>query len=220
MQRGSIVVPLALALAGGYADAAGYLLAGCFTGHVTGNTVLFALSLADKDHHQVIVRLAAIFCFLAATFVGIRVAQRMDNYIRISVLLVEMFFILIAPSGLLLGKVSGPLCLIVSLCIALGLQNGAFRKYGDLGLHTTYLTGTITSMLVRAEPTAHGTQNDRELRKQQPVRTVLLVWLCFASGAGVAAYGIHQLGARAIWLLEAPLLFLCCIDWRQQAEQG
>src|SRR6516225_1922449 len=41
-------ISIGLAFIGGYADASSYLLAGTFTGHVTGNCVLAAVSAASK----------------------------------------------------------------------------------------------------------------------------------------------------------------------------
>jgi uncharacterized membrane protein YoaK (UPF0700 family) len=36
---------------------------------------------------------------------------------------------------------------IIAVSLALGLQNGAFRRVGGISVHTTYLTGMITSLI-------------------------------------------------------------------------
>lgn len=56
------VIPFTLAFAGGYGDAAGYLLAKCFTGHITGNTVLLAAPLFSDSLIDSRIRLWLFLC--------------------------------------------------------------------------------------------------------------------------------------------------------------
>src|SRR5215510_1271550 len=70
---------LGLALVGGYADAAGFLLAQTFTGHVTGNLVLTAISVARTDWPTFSRRLLAIALFLA----GIPAASSWNGALRV-----------------------------------------------------------------------------------------------------------------------------------------
>ena len=42
-------ISLGLAFVGGYADASSYLLAQTFTGHITGNSILAAVSLVNRE---------------------------------------------------------------------------------------------------------------------------------------------------------------------------
>lgn len=36
---------------------------------------------------------------------------------------------------------------VICLSLALGMQNGAFQRTGGISVHTTYLTGLITSVI-------------------------------------------------------------------------
>jgi uncharacterized membrane protein YoaK (UPF0700 family) len=81
-----------LAFFGGFGDAASFVLAKTFTGHVTGNLVLTAIVVAADMAHGV-----------------------------------EIFVIFVS--------------------LALGLQNGAFRRAGGISVHTTHLTGMLTSLI-------------------------------------------------------------------------
>ena len=54
-------ISIGLAFIGGYADASSYLLAGVFTGHLTGNCVLAAVSAASKEWFLTLDRLLAVF---------------------------------------------------------------------------------------------------------------------------------------------------------------
>ena len=58
-------ISIGLAFIGGYADASSYLLAGAFTGHLTGNCVLAAVSAASKEWFLTLDRLLAVIVFLA-----------------------------------------------------------------------------------------------------------------------------------------------------------
>src|SRR5580658_6135256 len=57
-------ISIGLAFVGGYADASSYLLARTFTGHLTGNSVLAAVSAASKDWYLTLDRLVAVIVFL------------------------------------------------------------------------------------------------------------------------------------------------------------
>ena len=53
-----------LAFVGGYGDAASFVLAKTFTGHVTGNLVLAAIAIAARDWRALLEHLSAIVTFL------------------------------------------------------------------------------------------------------------------------------------------------------------
>src|SRR5258708_12029970 len=54
-----------LAFVGGYCDAAGYVLARTFTGHITGTLVLAAISVAGHDWRSFLRHVFAIVLFLS-----------------------------------------------------------------------------------------------------------------------------------------------------------
>ena len=64
-----------LAIVGGYCDAAGYVLAKTFTGHVTGAMVLAAISAAGHDWRTFLRHMLAITLFLTGV-VLISVSER------------------------------------------------------------------------------------------------------------------------------------------------
>ena len=53
----------ALAFVGGYGDAASFVLAKTFTGHVTGNLVLAAIAIAARDWRAVLEHFSAVVTF-------------------------------------------------------------------------------------------------------------------------------------------------------------
>ena len=188
-----------LAFVGGYCDAAGYVLARTFTGHITGALVLAAIGVAGHDWRTFLRQLLAIALFLTGV-VSILISER---------------FIATAPSRFLLPVVMSVQVVLIStayfaltshltakfglfvgcMSLALGLQNGAFSQAGGISVHTTYLTGMITSLLKTeaqrhsAETTAH----DR-LASEQKVSLLGGIWLAFVSGATVGAALVFRLG--------------------------
>ena len=195
---------LLLVVVGGYGDAASFVLVRCFSGHVTGNTVLAAIALTSGGATGEL--LLAVFCFLCATAIAQRLRSTTDrplggNGFR-CVLIGEI--ILLFPSPYMLGGQHRVL-FIAAMCLAFGLQNGVLSKAGGIGLHSTYLTGTLThllSLLVRAGAA------DTEATKFE-TRTLLLVWFAFVAGALCGGLTISHVGPKGVWGM--PILLLIVI---------
>ena len=62
-------------MVGGYADAASFLLAQTFTGHLTGNFVLMAISLASREWPTFFRRGLAIAFFLMGIILSVALEQ-------------------------------------------------------------------------------------------------------------------------------------------------
>src|SRR5712675_323756 len=216
---------LGLAFIGGYCDAAGYVLAKTFTGHITGTLVLAAISLASHDWRTLLRHLLAIVVFLTGV-VSILISERLISrspsrsllpvVMTIEIVLISTAYLALtshlkARFGLFVGCVS----------FALGLQNGAFSQAGGISVHTTYLTGMITSLL-KTEAQRHSSEttvHDR-LASAQKVRLLGGVWLVFVVGAAVGAAMVFWLGALGVFgaalLLLAMVIGLCVSRWRPE----
>ena len=121
-----------LAVVGGYCDAAGYVLAKTFTGHITGTLVLAAISVAGHDWRTVLRHLLAIALFLSGVVLILIwsrfIARPPYRFLLPIVMGVEMVLISTAYFALtshLTAKFG--LC-VGCLSLALGLQNGAFSQ--------------------------------------------------------------------------------------------
>src|SRR5438132_10367653 len=84
-------ISLGLAFIGGYADASSYLLAGAFTGHLTGNCVLAAVSAASKDWYLTLDRLLAVIVFLAGIVFSLTLNRLVPVGLRKYSLAIAMF---------------------------------------------------------------------------------------------------------------------------------
>jgi uncharacterized membrane protein YoaK (UPF0700 family) len=205
---------LGLAFVGGYCDAAGYVLAKTFTGHITGTLVLAAISLAGHDWRTFLRHLLAIALFLTGVA---------------SILITERF-IARAPSRFLLPIVMGMEVVLIStayfalsshltvsfglfvacMSLPLGLQNGAFSQAGGISVHTTYLTGMITSLLkTEAQRRSPDTTARDGATSDQKAKLLGGIWLAFILGATVGAAMVFWLGAPGV--LGAAFLLLAML---------
>jgi uncharacterized membrane protein YoaK (UPF0700 family) len=190
--RVELLAAVLFAATGGFGDAASFFLVHCFTGHITGNSVLVAVGLATHQEHAW-QPLLAVTCFLLAT--GLAEVARFTAGEGLGgrrfrwVLLIEM---LLLGSGPWLLKLH-PAFLIAGMCFALGLQNGTLTKAEGISLHTTYLSGTLTHLvgsLLRPD-TQGGAREERRL--------LLLVGLGFLMGAIAGSVLITRIGPKGLW---------------------
>ena len=156
--RNALVV--VLAVTSGAADALGFLALGsAFTSVMTGNMVLFGVAVSHGDVSGMLLTSVAIGAFVAGAAVGTRVAGSPvagDPVWPAAVtraLGVEL--VLFAGVGIawwVLGSdppASAYLPLLAASAAALGLQSSAIQRFGVSGLSTTYLTGTLTAVVIR-----------------------------------------------------------------------
>ncbi len=154
-RRDSLV--LLLACAAGSVDAIGYLgLDHVFTANMTGNTVLLGLALGQGHLLEVLRNLLALVGFALGVALGAWIVQAGGNLgdwdrritwtVRLEAVALAAFTLLWhllaqprTPNGLHL--------LIVLSAAAMGLQSAAVRKLNLPGVSTTYVTGTVTSLV-------------------------------------------------------------------------
>jgi uncharacterized membrane protein YoaK (UPF0700 family) len=131
---------------------------------------------------------------------------------------IEVILIAAAYFALLLHAAWGTELFVICMSLALGLQNGAFRRTGGISVHTTYLTGTITSLI--------GAQMDRYRSPIIPipaatsdakVRIFYEVWIAFVLGGSAGAVMVLRFGE--IGILGAALLLLAVIVGNSIADR-
>ena len=213
----AILTNIALAAAGGYADAASYLLAGSFTGHLTGNTVLAAISLRTGEWHRLVYPLLAVALFACGTACGLMLERLRSRNIQplLVALPLELILIACASTSETFGVASAKTVLLASLCLALGLQNGVFRKTDGVSVHATYVTGDVTSLLASMVSTERGKQE-----KALSFKVLGSTWLSFLAGALLSALMIHRFGPRALWFLELPISLAVVMAWKSSASHS
>lgn len=151
---------LVLAVNSGVTDALGVLaLGGAFTSVMTGNMVLTGLGAATGDVALALLAVSAIVCFSLGCALGARIAgtPREDDPVWPRPICRALLLQLVVTTGFAAGwwatgadpgEAAGLVLLVVS-ALGLGIQSSAVQRLGQSGLSTTYLTGTLTTMVVR-----------------------------------------------------------------------
>jgi uncharacterized membrane protein YoaK (UPF0700 family) len=201
---------LGLAFVGGYGDAASFILANTFTGHITGNFVLIAVSLAGRDWPTFWRRGLAIVLFLAGILLSVVLEQRLRSKPArfLPVVLITEIILVVAACGALSLQLQGrPELFILGMALALGLQNGAWRQAGGITVHSTYLTGMVTNLLT----TGAKKYLSPDLRQATPdagISLLLGIWAAFIGGAVLGAALVLRLGGAGMLGAAVVLLAL------------
>lgn len=158
-QRARLVV--VLAVTSGATDAIGFLALGsAFTSVMTGNLVLLGVGAAERDLAAVCLVGVAIASFMTGAAIGARTAgaaregdpvwpRAVTAALGVELALLAVFA---AAWWVLDSDPAGDAVLMPLLALnaaALGLQSSAIQRFGVPGLSTTYLTGTLTVIVIR-----------------------------------------------------------------------
>jgi uncharacterized membrane protein YoaK (UPF0700 family) len=213
-------ISISLAFIGGYVDAASFLLANTFTGHLTGNCILAAVSAASKEWSLAVDRLLAVTVFLAGIVCSLTLSRFIPVRLRRYSLAITMFIevLLILSACLFLTNRANHEPFIVCMCLALGLQNDALRKTKGISVHSTYVTGMVTTLIQK------GFQHSFSTRIPEPdsakhlagvaIQVLAPMWISFLFGALAGALMVasfHSIGLFGIVLL---LIVLICAEMK------
>ena len=155
-ERARLVV--VLAVTSGATDAIGFLALGsAFTSVMTGNMVLLGVGTAGRDGVLVASCVVAILSFVTGAAVGARVAGSpapgdplWPREVTVTLYVELALFAVFSISWWALGSDPGTDWLFPLLGLnaaALGMQSSAILRFGVAGLSTTYLTGTLTTVV-------------------------------------------------------------------------
>ena len=176
-------------------DAISYLALGrVFTANMTGNTVLFGLAIVQGDGGAVLRTALALGAFIGGTAIGAWLVHRSDSpedWPRGVTLALGFECVLLAAlagdrSSVLVGRVT-------LAALAMGVQSAAARRLNVFGIATTFMTGTITSLVSLIArhglgPTAIG----------HGKRLLATAWAMYVIGAMAAGGAMQLLPAAAL----------------------
>ena len=219
-------ISIGLAFIGGYADASSYLLAGTFTGHVTGNCVLAAVSAASKEWFLTLDRLLAVIVFLAGillSFILNRfVPVRLRQYSLAVAMVIEVPLFLSA--SLLLSNKAARELFIVCMCLALGIQNGALHKTNGISVHSTYVTGMVTTLVQKTfdHYSSKGRPEENSVKDsvRLTMRILATMWISFIFGAAAGSVIVSSFQSFGLWGIVLPLVLLIVTEIRKQLRGG
>src|SRR4051794_37247476 len=154
--RQTLVVTLAVV--SGATDAIGLLaLGGAFTSVMTGNMVLLGVSISSADGGLAASSGLAILAFCAGAALGARVAgspvagdRIWPRAVTVGLVVEFVFYAAYAVGWWVTGGAPGggvALGLLLCTAIGLGIQSSTVQRFGVSGMSTTYLTGTLTTVV-------------------------------------------------------------------------
>jgi uncharacterized membrane protein YoaK (UPF0700 family) len=158
VHRGSWgAVVLLLTWVAGSVDAISYFgLAHVFTANMTGNTVLLGLALGQGQGLAAIRSVFALVGYVAGVALGVMIMGGSSSSVDTNrsvpralfgeAVVLTLFTITWHVPALARNPISKP-ALIVLSAIAMGIQSAAVRKLKLPGIVTTFITGTITSLV-------------------------------------------------------------------------
>jgi len=210
---------LMLTWAAGSMDAISYLgLGHVFTAMMTGNTVLLALALGQGDAAAVLRSVLALGGFMAGVAVGARVVDVGDqrgewppSVIRALALEGGVLVVFIAIWNLaeapLTARWVGVLIPLSGL--AMGVQAATVQRLGVPGVATTYITGTITTLV--SELAARRHRAPAAATREYRIALLAGVFLVYGLGA-VAGAVLHAQSARLVTLLPVMAVTLVVVN--------
>jgi uncharacterized membrane protein YoaK (UPF0700 family) len=195
-----------LTLVTGATDAVGFTrLGGVFTSVMTGNMVLLGVAAGRGEGTLALHTGVAFVCYVAGTLLGGRVAGSPGerNPLWPRPVTVALIIELAVYCAFTLGwEVSGAppsgntaLGLLGVNAVALGIQSSAVLRFGVGGLSTTYLTGTLTTVVAKISSRDRSTPSGRSI--------AILVALVLGAALG-AVLAVHAPRA-APFALVVPL---------------
>ena len=199
--RQTLVVTLAVV--SGATDAIGLIaLGGAFTSVMTGNLVILGASASTADGGLAVASGGAIIAFCAGAALGARLAgspapgdrtwpRPVTVALTVELVLLTGYAVGWWATGAEPGTVL-TLALLFAMSAALGIQSSTVQRFGVSGMSTTYLTGTLTTVVIRL---ATG-------------RGVREVWHSIEILVGLVAGAAAAAGLLLVAPLSAPVLQL------------
>ena len=212
---------IGLAFVGGYADAASFLLAHTFTGHLTGNCVLAAVSAASQEWNLAADRLLAVTVFLAGILASSTLSRFIPIRLRRYSLPISMFteVLLIVSAALFRANEANSEFFIGCMCLALGIQNDSLCKTNGISVHTTYMTGMVTTLMQKAFqhcfPKPGSKAESTRPSRNAAIQIFAPMWLSFLVGAVAGALLVASFHTNGLLVIVLPLVALTIAETKR-----
>jgi len=179
-----------LAALAGYVDAIGFMATGgFFVSFMSGNSTRLGVGVAiGKD--AVIVAAALVLAFTAGVVAGALVGSAAGRKRRPAVLLLVAGILALAAAIVEPGTVPGAFLLVA---FAMGAENMAFQRNGDVSFGLTYMTGTLVKIGQRVATAITGGDRWAWL-------PFLALWLALVGGGVAGALTYTRIGTDGLWV--------------------
>jgi uncharacterized membrane protein YoaK (UPF0700 family) len=208
---------LLLSCAAGAVDAASYIgLGHVFAANMTGNTVHLGMAVGYASPVDVGRSGSALLGFLLGVAIGAAIVERDDSpapwphAVSQSLLLELLLLVVTAAVWGATGerRAAEDAALLLALGVAMGLQSVTVRRLRIPGVASTYLTGTLTSLMAGLVRRAWG---KRAPAPEAPTHGSLLmavVWVIYGGGAVITTIASPRGGP---WSLALPVILIAIV---------
>lgn len=196
---GQLALAVCLTGIAGYVDAVGFLkLGNLFVSFMSGNSTQMAVAASEGALSKAAEPGGIIALFVLGVVAGHLLAIRSKQWRRPAVLIVDA-----ALLGLAALIASSPIA-YVPMVLAMGMQNEALHKAGEVKTNLTYVTGTLVSF---GENIAGALGGDP--KKRWLWAPYFLLWGGLVIGACIGAKIYAHLGVKAlVWPAATLVLFV------------
>lgn len=200
-----------LCLIAGYVDAIGYIdYAHVFAANMTGNTVLLAISLAERQWPRALTYAMTLAAFLVGALLA-EIAKRRG--VRPAIPLLVSAVPLVALTTV---KLDGSAALAL-LAFGMGMQGGSVARFHDINAQTVVITGTILklaeALVFRLAP---GRGDPRTPPPPAALPVFGLSWLGYGVGAVLSVAAAQQLGQLKLLLPLIVLIPVAIAEYRER----
>lgn len=209
-----------LACIAGFVNAAGFLLIGAFTSHVTGNVGRFANDLAARDPGAAFAALTMVLAFFAGAFFANLLVEsplfaRRESAVALALASEAALlglFVAAAHLRFFAAEPRGMDANAAVLCMAMGMQNSLITRLSGATVRTTHLTGVVTDLGIEAARwvrwrSAASTTKRPDGQRLQLFATIVGAFTLGAIGGAVTGPYLH----RAAMLLPICGLVACAL---------
>src|SRR5579871_2208376 len=163
------IAATALALVAGFVDAYGYLGWHVFGANMTGNTIIFAISLYENAQRAYL-PLMLIVLFFAGAIIGRAIVDRFKSYIALYV-----------EAGLLgVASFAPGYAALPIISLAMGMQNTALITFAGVAANTSFLSGDYTKLGQAIADAAVRRGTDRARKTISIIWPVIVTYACGA----------------------------------------
>lgn len=190
LNKRSIFLATMLSAIAGCVDAIGFLqLGGYFTSFMSGNSTHLAVAVATNHLHAAAVLAGIIGLFVTGAIFGTLAGNRSKAKNHAATVLTLMTVLL---TGAAICALEGwILPTIILMTLAMGAENAAFQRDGDVIIGLTYMTGTLVKMGQRIAQALSG-------GKKFEWVPYLLLWSGLIAGGVAGALLFHTFGLRSL----------------------
>ena len=183
----------ALSALAGYVDAIGFIeLGGFFVSFMSGNTTRLGVGLAESATAASLA-LALVAAFVSGVVAGSLVGRASGSR-RLPAVLALVAVVLTAAASI--GSLGMPGAAAALMAFAMGAENTAFEREGEVSIGLTYMTGTLVKLGQRATAALLGGDRLAWL-------PYFLLWLGLVCGVALGAVAHDRFGLTALWAAAA-----------------